>query len=74
MPTDRTITLERSGNNNMPYEHKETNSIKDIKGKQTEEECSNTILDNEHKNDGENIVRTRYGRMGKKPDRLMYNQ
>ena len=48
--------------------------IQDIKGKQTEEECSNTISDNEHKNEGESIVRIRYGRIAKKPDRLMYNQ
>ena len=33
-PTDRTITYERSNNNNIPYEHKDTNSIQDIKGKQ----------------------------------------
>ena len=39
-----------------------------------EEECSNTISDNEHKNDGENIVRTRYERIVKKPDRIMYEQ
>ena len=58
----------------MPYEHKETKSLQDIKGKQTEEECSNTILDNEHKMMGKNIVRTRYGRIAKKPDRLMYKQ
>ena len=56
----------------MQYEHKDTNSIQDIKGKQTEEECSNTISDNEHKKDGENIMRMRYGRIVKKPDRLMY--
>ena len=58
----------------MPYEHKETNGIQDIKGKQREEECINTISDNKHKNDGENIVRTGYGRIVKKPDRLMYKQ
>ena len=34
----------------MPYQHKDTNSIQDIKGKQREEECSNMISDNEHKN------------------------
>ena len=66
IPTDRTVTLERSNINNMPYEHKDTNSIQDIKGKQTEAEYSNTISDNEHKNDGENIVRTRYRRIVKK--------
>ena len=49
----------------MPYEHKETNGIQDIIGKQREEEGINSISDNEHKNDGENIVRTRYGRIVK---------
>ena len=73
-PTDKTIMDERSKNNNMPYKHKDTNSIQDIKGKQTEEECSNKISDNEHKNNGENIVRTRYGKIVKKPGRLMYKQ
>ena len=47
----------------MPYEHKETNGIQDIKGKQSKEEGINTISDNEHKNNGENIVRTRYERI-----------
>ena len=45
----------------MQHEHKDTTIIQVIKGKETEEEYSNTILDNEHKNDGENIVKTRYG-------------
>ena len=54
--------------------HKETNGIQDIKGKQREEEDINTISNNEHRNDGENIVRTRCGRIVKKPDRLMYEQ
>ena len=64
----------RSNNNNMAYEHKKTNGIQDIKGKQREEEFINTIWDNEHKNNGENIVRTRYGRIVRRPDRLMYKQ
>ena len=42
----------------MPYEHKETNGIQDIEGKQREEEGINTIPDNKHRNNGENIVRT----------------
>ena len=33
----------------MPYEHKETNGIQDIKGKQREEEGINTILEDEQK-------------------------
>ena len=58
----------------MQDEHKDTTNIQDIKGKQTEEECPNTMLVNEHKNDGEYIAKTRYGRIVEKPDRLMYKQ
>ena len=41
-----------------------------VEKKQTEEVCSNTRVVNEHINEGENIVKTRYGRIVKKPDRL----
>ena len=59
----------------MPYEYKDTNGIQDIKGKQRKEECINTTSDNEYKNNGETIVRTRYGRIvKKKPGRLMCKQ
>ena len=58
----------------MQGEHNERTNIQDIREKQTEEECSNTRVDNEHKNEGGNIVTTRYGRTVKKPDRLMYQQ
>ena len=57
----------------MPDTHIETNDIQDNK-RQREEEDINTISDNEHRNDGENIVRTRYGRIVKKPDMLMHEQ
>ena len=72
--TNKTITNDRPNNNTMPYEHKETHSIQDIEGKQIEEEGINAISDNEHKNSGENIVRTRYGGIVNKPGRLMYKQ
>ena len=39
---------------------------------QKEEVCSNTRVVKEHINEGENIVKTRYGRIVKKPHRLMY--
>ena len=64
-PTNIIKTNERPNNNIMPYEHKETNNIQNIKGKQREEEGRNIILDNEHKINGENIGRTRYGRIVK---------
>ena len=56
----------------MPYEHKDTNSIQDIKGKQrmnvpTQYLTMNTKLVG-------NIVRTRHGRVVKRQDRLMYKQ
>ena len=65
-PTTKTITNERPNSNIMPDTHKETNCIQDIKGKQREEEDINTILDYEHRNNGENFVRTRCGRIAKK--------
>ena len=64
-PTNKTITIERPNNNIMLHEHKKINDMQDIKGKQREEEGINTISDNEHKNNGEDIVRTRYGRIVK---------
>ena len=66
------MTNERLNNNIMPDVHKETNCIQDIKGKQREEEDISTISDNEHRNDGENIARTRCGRIVETSDRLMY--
>ena len=65
-PTTKNITNERPNNNIMPDVHKETNGIQDIKGKHRGEEDINTILDNEQRNNGENIVRTRCGRTVKK--------
>ena len=50
----------------MQGEHEDRTNIQDIREKQTEEESSNTTVDNEHKNDEENIVKTRCGRIGKK--------
>ena len=41
----------------MPYEHKDTNSMQDIKEKQRKN-VTNTISDNEHKNNGEKYCET----------------
>ena len=71
---DKAISNERDDNKNMQGEHKGRNNLQGSGEKQTEEVCSNTRVDNEHKNEGENIVETRYGRTVKKPDRLMYHQ
>ena len=73
-PTNKTIAYEKDNNKNMQGEQEDRTNIHDIRKKQSEEECSNTRLDNEHKNDGENIVKTRYGRIVKKPGRLVYQQ
>ena len=56
----------------MQGEHKDRTNLQGSREKQTEEVCSNTRVDNEHKNEGENIVKTRCGKIVKKPNRLMY--
>ena len=70
-PTDKTITYDRSNHNNMPYEHKDTNSMQDIKGKQrknvlTQYWTMNTKMMGK-------ILRTRYGRIVKKSDSCISN-
>ena len=58
----------------MHGQNKVRNNLQGSREEQTEEVCSNTRVDNDHKKEGENIVKTRYGRIVKKPDRLMYQQ
>ena len=58
----------------MQCEHKDRTNLQGSGEKQTEEVFSNTRVDNEHKNEGGNIVKTRYGRIVKKPDRITYQQ
>ena len=45
---------------------------KAVRQKQTEEICSSIRVVNENINEGENIIKTRYRRIVRKPDRLMY--
>ena len=73
-PTDKNIANDRDDNKNKQGEHEDRNNLQGIREKQTEEVCSNTRVDNEHKNEGEHIVKARYGRIVKKPDRPMYQQ
>ena len=71
-PTTEIISNERPKNKVMSDAHKETNGIQDIKGKQRGRHQHN--IGNKHRNNGEIILRTRCGRIVKKPDRLMYEQ
>ena len=72
--TDKAISNEWDNNKNIHGEHEVRNNVQASREKQPEEICSNTRVVNEHINGGENIVKTRYGRIVKKPDRLMYQQ
>ena len=69
---DKAISYERHDNENTHAEHGVRNNLQGSGGKQTEGICGNTRVVNEHIKEGENIVKTRYGRIVKKPDRLMY--
>ena len=71
---DKAISNERDDNQNTHGEHGVRNSLQGSGQKQTEEIYSSSRVVNEHINEGENIniVKPRYGRIVKKPDRLMY--
>ena len=56
----------------MPDAQKETIGTQDSKNNQREEKDTNGISDNKDINEWERIIRTRYGRIVKKPKRLMY--
>ena len=69
---DKAISKERADNQNTHGEHEGRSNLQGSRQKQTEEICSTTRVVNENINEGENIVKTRYGRIVRKPDRLMY--
>ena len=71
---DKDISNEMDHNKNIHSKHKVRNNLQGSGEKQTEEVCSNTRVVNEYINEWENIVKTRYGRIVRKPDRLMYQQ
>ena len=71
---DKAISNKRDNNKTIHGEHEVRNNLQGSREKQTEEVCSNTRVVNGHINEGGNIVKTRYGRIVKKPDRLMYQQ
>ena len=54
-------------------EHGVRNNLQGSWQKQKEEICSSTRVVNDNINEEENIVKTRYGRTVKKPDRLMHH-
>ena len=69
---DKAISNERDVNKNIDGEQGVRNDLQSSREKLTEEVCPNIRVVNEQINEGENIVKTRYGRIVKKPDRLMY--
>ena len=52
--------------------HKNRQLIHKTVNKKRKEKDTNGISQNKNTNEGERIIRTRYGRIVKKPDRLMY--
>ena len=70
--SDNAIFNEKDDNHNTHSEHRVGNNLYGSEQKQTEKMCSNTRVVNENIKEGEHIVETRYGRIVKKPDRLMY--
>ena len=69
---DKTISNEKDDNKNIHSEQGVKNNLKkNSREKQTDEVYSNARVVNKNINEGENIVKTRYGRIVKKPDRLM---
>ena len=69
---DIAISNEKIDNQNAHGEHGVRNKLQSSKKEQTEEICSSTRVVNENINEGENIVKTRSGRIMKKPDRITY--
>ena len=70
--SNKAIPNERESNQNTHGEHGVRNISQGSRQKQTEEIDSSTRVVKENKNEGENTVKTRYGRIVRKPDRLMY--
>ena len=66
---DKAISNERDDIQNT---HGECGVRNNLQGSIQKQICSNTRVANESINEGENIVKTRYGRIVKKPDRLIY--
>ena len=52
--------------------HRVRNNSQGSSQEETEEISYSTRVDNDNINEGENFVKTRYGRVVRKPDRLMY--
>ena len=69
---NKAISNERDDNQNTHGEYRVRNNLQGSGQKQTEKIYSNTRVVNENISERENIVKTRYGRIVKKPDRFMY--
>ena len=65
-------TNERPHSNNTTIEIIVPDNVQNNNKKQTEEKDTNITPNSKYSNNKENVIRTRYGRIVKKPDRLTY--
>ena len=70
--SNKAISNKRDDNQNTHGEHGVRNNSQGSRQEQIEEISDSTRVDNNNINEGENIVKTRFGRIVRKPDRLMY--
>ena len=72
--SNKAMYNKKDDNQNTHDEHGVTNNSQGSRQEQIEEKSDNTRVDNDNISEGENIVKTRYRRIVRKPDRLMYQQ
>ena len=70
--SNKAISNKRDDNQNTHGEHGVRNKSKGSKQEQIEEMSDSTRMDNDNINEGDNLFKTRYRRIVRKPDRLMY--
>ena len=68
---NKAISNKKEDNQNTHGEHGVRNNSQGSRQEQIEEISDSTRMNNDNINEGENIVKTRYGRIVRKPDRLM---
>ena len=71
-PTITDTANERPHNNNTSNELTAPDNVQNNNEKQMEEKDTNIAPNSKHSNDKENVIRTRYGRIVNKLDRLPY--
>ena len=70
--SNKAISNKRDDSQNTHGEHAVRNNSQGSRQEQIEEISDSTRVDNNNINEGENIIKTRYRRTVRKPDRLMY--